>query len=78
MSEETPQKIKILARSDPNESRSDRTTLVTSALDVGILRDLASQGRKQFRLGHMSASLCFCGLRCEQFWVELPRDLDVF
>jgi len=32
----------------------------------------------KFRLGHMSASLCFCGLRCEQFWVELPRDLDVF
>lgn len=39
MSEETPQEIKILARSDPNESRSDRTTLVTSALDVGVLRD---------------------------------------
>lgn len=39
MSEEMPQKIKVLARSDPNESRSDRTTLVTSALDVGVLRD---------------------------------------
>jgi hypothetical protein len=39
MSEETPQTIKVLARSDPNESRSDRTTLVTSLLDVGVLRD---------------------------------------
>jgi len=39
MSEDIPQKIKVLARSDPNESRSDRTTLVASALDVGVLRD---------------------------------------
>lgn len=39
MSEETPQKIRILARSDPNESRSDRTTLVAATLDVSVLRD---------------------------------------
>jgi len=32
----------------------------------------------EFRLGHMSASLCFRGLRCEQLRVELPCDLEVF